>query len=470
MSTRLLMLSLFFFLSFGTGVVHAQIHAGLSVSSRSGCPPLVTHFSDLSSGRPVRWHWVFDDLSPADTSNLANPNWIYTTPGDYNVKLVVTDATGARDSVTMTSEIHIAPRPVVRFTASDTILSCPPQTISFTNQSDTGACSPYWTWLIDSAFYHTHDASYTFVTPGYYTISLQETDSCGCTGSLVKTAYVKIDSFPVICYNTRDSVPCFYPATVCFNNCTSGGATYLWHFGDGATDTSLAPCHIYTTWGNFTDTLTASSVAGCASSVIKPSDIRIGSTIVNILTFPTHPCVGTPVICYDTIVSTTHHYWRFSAYRRYQESYADSPTFSVDTLETYTLSDSLWNDYGCTVLSSRTVNVDSTPNITIVADNFYRCSPNDTATFTVLTTDTSGLVSYMWEFGDPGTGLLDTSTAADPTHIYSATGFFTPTVQITDGAGCIATESAAGYVTIYPTYDTMTLSIDSGCAPLFVLY
>ena len=114
-------------------ISEGQLTAHFTADQKSGCAPLIVHFSDSSTGSPVRWHWVFDNLLPADTANIQNPLWVYTTPGHYSVKLVVYDASGHSDSLTITNEIFIASQPVVRFTSSDTILSCPPQTITFTN-------------------------------------------------------------------------------------------------------------------------------------------------------------------------------------------------------------------------------------------------------------------------------------------------------------------------------------------------
>ena len=49
---------------------------------------------------------------------------------------------------------------------------------------------------------------------------------------------------------------------VCFQNLSTGAATYLWDFGDGNFSTDTDPCHTYTTGGTYTVTLFATSAGG----------------------------------------------------------------------------------------------------------------------------------------------------------------------------------------------------------------
>jgi gliding motility-associated-like protein len=46
-------------------------------------------------------------------------------------------------------------------------------------------------------------------------------------------------------------------------------------------------------------------------------------------------------------------------------------------------------------------------------------------------------MTYLWNFGDPGSGPLNTSTGTSPSHIYNATGPFTVNLLATSAAGCV---------------------------------
>ncbi len=58
--------------------------------------------------------------------------------------------------------------------------------------------------------------------------------------------------------------------------------------------------------------------------------------------------------------------------------------------------------------------------------------------------------TFYWEFGDPSTGILNTSTLASPTHIYSAPGEFTYKLVVNRGDQC--SDSAIQTIKVYPGF------------------
>src|ERR1700712_3417506 len=92
----------------------AQLGADFSASPLTSCPPIVVRFSDLSKGNPTKWKW---DLGNGTISFLSNPSVTYFTPGQYSIKLVVRNSTGA-DSVTKLKYITVYSPPTVDFSAS----------------------------------------------------------------------------------------------------------------------------------------------------------------------------------------------------------------------------------------------------------------------------------------------------------------------------------------------------------------
>ena len=49
------------------------------------------------------------------------------------------------------------------------------------------------------------------------------------------------------------------------------------------------------------------------------------------------------------------------------------------------------------------------------------------------------IVGWNWNFGDPGSGVGNTSSMQNPTHIFSTTGFFDVTLIIENESGCFDT-------------------------------
>jgi PKD repeat protein len=453
----------------------AQLSANFTiVGSSSGCvsssSSLPVHFSDMSTGSPVRWHWVFDSLSPLDTGYGQTPTYVYGTAGHYNVKLTVYNAAGDSSSYTMFNAVYAAAEPIVRFTASDTIHACPPKTITFTNTSDTGGCSPYYTWYIDtSTSIHTKDATYTFTRPGVYDIKLTESDGCSCSGQATKYGYIKIDTAPVTCFYASDSALCSPPVAACFSNCTSDGLSYRWHFGDGSFDTAFSPCHTYSALGTYTDTLVAIAANGCTDTLVKPAYVQVSGFYPGFYVSPGLPaCINTAITLHDTTSGAASHFWRFSNAATDVSSVA-TPSHTYNTLGTYVIKDSVWNGAGCHGFATDTVIVKPRPVVTFSVTNAYRCSPNDTVSFTSTVSDAAGIAAKVWHFGDPTSGGYNTAYS-DSIHVYADTGAFTPIVIVADNNGCVTRDSIIKAITIRPAKGYLFVSRDSGCVPVTFTY
>lgn len=74
------------------------------------------HFTDTSHGGSTpyqSWAWDLDGDGLTDDSTLQNPTWSFLAPGDYNVKLTVTDNIGDGCCVrSVTKTIHVTATPV----------------------------------------------------------------------------------------------------------------------------------------------------------------------------------------------------------------------------------------------------------------------------------------------------------------------------------------------------------------------
>jgi gliding motility-associated-like protein len=73
-----------------------------------------------------------------------------------------------------------------------------------------------------------------------------------------------------------------------------------------------------------------------------------------------------------------------------------------------------------------------------------------------------GIASRIWDFGDPLSGVDNTSTDAEPTHIYSAEGTYTVTLIVTSDNGCISIKTLD--VLVYPNPDVSFLQPEVNCA------
>ena len=80
------------------------------------------------------------------------------------------------------------------------------------------------------------------------------------------------------------------------------------------------------------------------------------------------------------------------------------------------------------------------------------CLPNAIIQFTNTSSIANGTENtflYLWNFGDPTSGVLNTSTAINPMHVYNNVGPYNVKLRVTSGAGCVD-DSIIAVNTIHP--------------------
>jgi PKD repeat protein len=70
---------------------------------KEGAAPLLVQFNDLSTGAPAAWDWNFGD---GFGSSEKNPSHLYLEPGNYTVRLMVTNSYGSNTRIQM-SDIRV---------------------------------------------------------------------------------------------------------------------------------------------------------------------------------------------------------------------------------------------------------------------------------------------------------------------------------------------------------------------------
>ena len=88
-------------------------------------------------------------------------------------------------------------------------------------------------------------------------------------------------------------------------------------------------------------------------------------------------------------------------------------------------------------------------------------------------TDNGSIVSYAWNFGDPGSGASNTATGVTASHTYAAAGTYSAVLSVTDNGGLVRT--AARIITVSasntpPVAVTSASAPTSGPAPLTVSF
>jgi len=249
----------------------------------------VVDFFDQSINNPASWTWYFAGGSPG-FSTQQNPSAItYSTPGIYDVTLVVINSLGI-DTLVKTGYIEVVAgtglQPSCDFLATATQIN-EGEPVSFMDL--TLNIPTTWSWLFpggNPAFSLTQNpAGVTYNTPGIYDVKLIVSNPSGAD-TLIKTAYIEVlpgggNSWPITDFiASATQVPGGTPVgflDLTLNSPTSW--TWLLPGGSPAFSTVQDPVGInYNTAGTYDVTLITENVNG-TDTLVKTNYIEVTSTI-----------------------------------------------------------------------------------------------------------------------------------------------------------------------------------------------
>jgi PKD repeat protein len=236
--------------------------AELTTSSPvNGCLPLVVSFEDLSftNNAIVSWQWDFGD---GGGSSLQNPNYDYTTAGNFSVSLIVSDINGCQSLLTELDLIDVYNVPTANFIA-DIPFSCNSnELVSFTNNT---LGSATYIWDFGDGNTSTQPNPIHNYATGLYSVILTATVG-SCTDTLVLTNYIEVGAQLNSDFTSDVSSGC-ENLLVNFTDITSNTPdSWLWDFGDGTTSSLQNPSHNYLNGGVYDVTLTTSKGGQCLNS------------------------------------------------------------------------------------------------------------------------------------------------------------------------------------------------------------
>ncbi len=413
-----------------------------------GCPDESIYFTDLSSspnGAIANWFWDFGDGNTVsiDAPNSPNVSHIYALPGTYNVTLTVTDATGCTDD--FTRQIVTENGPLANFTFTQT---CFGQPVLFTDLSSPNGGSDLFSWAWDfgdplSGINNSstlQNPSHNFTAPGTYTVSLTVTNTQGCTNTF--TADVVIAETVDIDFTSSGAAFC--PGEVIqFTSTGIDIVSYNWEFGDGGTSIQQNPTYVYPTAGTYTVSLTVTGIDGCQGFV--EHDVVINEEPVAAFSTDSPSCFGAPMSFFNASTSPTgfinEWIWNFGdGTADVIVTFPNNPDVThLYTLEgTYNASLTVTNSNGCSSTIIHEVIVAPAP---VAAFSFTGTCAESPVEFTDLSQENGGglITSWDWNFGDPASGVNNTSNLQDPVHSFTAPGTYDVTLIIGNVNGCTDT-------------------------------
>lgn len=418
----------------------------------TGCVPLSVHFTDNTSSptsNAVAWHWDFGDGTANSTSNAHNPTHVYLSPGSFTVTLIVTDNHGCMDTLIIPN--YVTPlQPIADFAAVDSTVCLGTQACFFNYSSGNGPMVYLWNFGDATTSNSSGNPCHSYASTGTYSVSLLLTDVNGCTDTLTKNNYIVV-STPVAAF-VADTItaPC-PPLPVHFTNNSTGLdslTTYLWDFGDGSQSTGLNPFHIYNQGGIFTVTLIVTNQYGCADTLSIQNYIQITGPSATVIVTPVTGCSPLNVCFYTIQTNSTSFTWDFGDGNVIPGG--DTICYTYMTAGVFYPSVIISDGLNCSFsLPLDTITV-AQPQAYFTHTPPAVCN-SGTFFFVDSSTVQLPITSWSWNFGDPASGALNTSSIQNPNHFYAIQGFFPVTLTITLSNGCVGTFIDTMQVTAPPT-------------------
>lgn len=449
-----------------------------SSTKDTSCIPYPVSFRDMSNTTRsiVKWDWNFGDGKTNSTQ--ANPTNIYTDTGEFDIRLIIEDNIGCRDTLTKVKSIQAGEPQSIGFFAADTI-GCHKLTVSFTDTSNAYLGGKYideWRWdygLGNSTKSVGGTHTYQYVgDSGWFDVSLTALQN-GCPNTFDNDSLVYV-IVPVPKFNVVKTISCQYPYVATFlNNSYKANRTY-WDFGDTTAEvmTTNEPSitHNYKYPGFYNVTIRVENDTTLCKDTLKQNDhVKISDITPGFTQNKTHICQNDFIIYDDASISlprTTITTWRwvlgdgFSIFKQNSIPDNDSLKHTYKTGKIYNTKLLVKDDLDCwdSIIKPLNDTVYKLPVAKFEGDTTYGCEPLH-VNFSDLSTkadDSTDIIRWHWDFGE--TALTnDTSAIQNPTYTYLKRGAYTVQIHIWDEHSCYRQTSLSQY--IKPSYPYADFSL-----------
>ena len=431
-----------------SGVTYA---AAFSISHAAQCfnSNSFTYTSLLGNSNGASYFWNYGD-DTVYTAHAGSPIiHAYTAPGVYTVTLkVVIDTTVSY----YTQYDTVYPKPTVSYTVLQGTVNGNYYTFISNSTILYGSMNYAWDFG-DNTVDSVSNPSKLYAAIGTYPVKLVVTSDHGCKDSTVVTQQITLSSglataaFTVV---TVDS--CLKTNNYSFtNHLTIGSNKFVWSFGDGTYDSTVAhysaTSHTYTNPGTYTVSL-LDSFAGAGAKysqtiTVYPSPVASFTTYVG-----TGNGTGYTYISNSTIASGWIAKYKWDLGNGSTDSVSNPTTgylnLGIDTVRLVVTSNAGCKD---SIKIAQNISITDTALAPVFSINTAgQCLYLNSYSFNNNLSPAS-ITKYVWNYGDT---TLD-STHFNGIHSYSKPGTYTVSLKVTIGTGATAASNTySKVVTVYP--------------------
>ena len=392
--------------------------------------------SGVNTSNVALWNWSFGD---GTTSSEQNPQHSYSSAGNYNVSLTITNINGCTNTVS--HGISILAAPIPNFSTSSP--ACSQQLVNFTNQSVAPA-GYIMRWEYDFGdgnstvinFPGNPNIQHTYNSYGLFTASLTVVTNDSCSATISRSVEILQSALANFDYDATCS-----GIAVQFTDLSQGNLlSWAWNFGDSGsgvnnTSTQQNPSHTFQIAGSYQVNLSVQNSNGCNDTVNLTMNISPKPNVD--FSFNTS-CAGDTVnflsSTFVNVSNTSSFLWQFGD--NTTSTIAD-PIHIYANPGTYNSTLTIIDQNGCTNSKSHQVQVTTAP---FASFNSLAQSCSGTAIlFNDNSTTQNGVISsWHWDFGDGSNTTVNAPNNPDVSHVFAASGIFTVKLSIYTSTGCEA--------------------------------
>ena len=336
-----------------------EVIADFSFNSNGNCPPVVTTFTNLSSGAS-NYYWDFgDNLNSTNTV----PAHTYTKSGYFDVSLISLDSNNLCSDTLLINNLVFIPGPVLNFSVNQ-ITGCDSLNISITDSSLNTVYHKYFFGDGDTS--NLQNPTHTYSSPGAFQIILLGEDSAGCQKTLTSSNIIKIDLTPIINFQVSDSILCVNSSFSITNN-SLNTSNHSWLYG--SFNPSIMSPNII---ANLVGSNPLQYIAGSANSIcFDTSSVNINaSDIPNVsITNPGILCTNQGLFDLNCLNDSIYSklIWRGNGIIDSNNGII-ATSILIDSTKIYVSHDSI-----CSSIDSITIIVDTPPDASILTNDTSYC-------------------------------------------------------------------------------------------------
>ncbi len=414
--------------------------AGFNSTDTLSCPNRPVQFNNTSTGPGLNYTWYFGDGS---ISHAANPVHNYSMDGNYTIKLVIVDQYGCTDSLERSSYVIVI-TPAANFIMSDSISTCPPLIVNFTNLS-TGYLTVNWDFG-DGSFASMDNPSHFYSTPGIFNVRLTVTGPGGCSAVLTKQIIIRgpRGSFSYTPLTGCDPLQVHLFAT------TQDRVSFVWDFSDGnilaTNDSNLV--HTYLSPGIYVPKMILVDAGGCQIPITGVDTIKVNGVEANFDALGTIHCdAGTVSFTNNSLSNDViqGYNWYFgdggSSTLQNPSHFYPAPGLYYPKLIVTTLT-------GCidSIQYPQPVKIVASPQA-IINNTANGCTPLTVNFNAALSVADTSAINWVWNFGNGNQSQLQ----IPPAQLYVTAGTYTTQLIASNSTGCADTVTQTIEAYLIPT-------------------